>query len=76
MSEWTKHPYGKTQDPFTQRWTHDGAHWTITDGQMSFDVHVLKLMSKEGTKELVSPAQANEYAEKIVNALNAAGVSV
>ena len=74
MRKWTKYPYGKQLNSETNEWEHDGGHWTLTNGHISFDVHVS--FDGSGRKEeypdgvIVSPAQAYEYAEKVLAALN------
>ena len=73
MKRWTKFQYGTNDNP-------KGGRWTITDGQMHFDVHLLINGShsfKPGSpKMFVTHAQADEYADKIVNALNKADVKL
>ena len=79
MRKWTKYPYGKTQNE-SGDWVHDGGHWTLTNGHASFDVH----MSRDGSGRreeypdgiIVSNAQAEEYTNKILDALNKCEVDV
>jgi hypothetical protein len=55
-----------------------GGNWTITNGHLRFDVHltvdgsVQKTLARHPGPEhyIVSPKEADEYADKIVDALN------
>ena len=80
MKQWTKSPYGKYYDAETDTWHSMGGHWTITDGRLSFDVHILidgggrKAEYPDGS--IVSTEQADQYAKKIIEALNKCEVSI
>jgi len=70
---WTKEEYGVLSDK-------RGGRWTITNGHLRFDVHVM--YDGSGRKEkypdgvIISVDQADEYVDKIINALNEANVKL
>ena len=76
MKQWSKTPYGA--DWIDGKWVTTPGRWAVTNGHITFDVHVL--FDASSRKEqypdgvIVSPAQADEYARQIVDALNAANV--
>ena len=81
---WEKYPYGGERDPNTGEWRYPPGRWMITDGACRLEVHLtidgtpghlhsLKRHPKghpDGRNYIVSPEQADAYAEKILTALN------
>ncbi len=70
-NNWTKKSYVPKSD---------SGHWTISNGHIHFDVHIL--WDAGGRKDqfpdgvIVSVADANSYAEQIVDALNKCEVAI
>ena len=71
---WTKQSYGKTLDPDTLEWKESGGHWTISNGHIQFDVHILLDAGGRKAKypdgNIVNTAEANAYADKFIEVLN------
>ena len=71
---WTKHPYGT--DDSLQR----GGCWNISNDHIGFDIHWTVDGSGKGGNHpggyIVLPAEADEYATKIVDALNTTKVQL
>lgn len=71
---WTKERYNKNFNQDTEEWEDSIGYWVLTDGRLRLDVH--PLYDGSGRKEeypdgvIVSPEQAEEYADKILVALN------
>lgn len=80
MGPWTKTEYGKTFNPETEKWESQGGHWTISDGKMRFDISIkINGSGSMGSTPLrepgqqhwiVTPDEADEYAEHILQLLN------
>lgn len=78
MIIWNKKRYGT--DDSQKR----GGRWTISNGHLRFDVHWTidgsinkQLARHEGPEHyIVSPKEAEEYANKIVDALNQLQITV
>lgn len=73
--KWTKKSYANASG------IHSGGRWTITNGHIHFDVHLLidgSIDKKRADANgfIVTPDAADEYAQQIVDALNSYGVEV
>ena len=75
MRQWTKRQYADALGNY------DAGRWEITNGHLVFSVHLtidgsIDKRRADADGFIVSPAVADEYAEKIVKALNACRVDV
>jgi len=60
---WTKKSYATAED------NHKAGRWTISNGHVDFDIH-LTIDGSHGTGYIVSPAEADAYADHILRKLN------
>jgi hypothetical protein len=80
---WTKSPYGG-YPRFGGTWDYSaGGHWTITNGHLRFDIHLSSSgsdskynLERHNYEYIVSPKEADEYAQKILDILNAANIQL